>query len=148
MKLTVKLLYLLLLLGVTSPVFASSDSSDATITVNKKFGKPTMEEMNMTVYDQDPEADAVVLMQTCDVNYEMQTLYNISMTYDYKIRIKVLKDEGKKYGDFAISYYVEDKGSQLEEFSNFSAASYNLNEKGKIEATKVTPKLIRDERVG
>lgn len=148
MKLTVKLLYLLLLLGVTSPVFASSDSSDATITVNKKFGKPTMEEMNMTVYDQDPEADAVMLMQTCDVNYEMASLYSISMTYDYKIRIKVLKDEGKKYGDFAISYYVEDKGSQLEEFSNFSAASYNLNEKGKIEATKVTPKLIRDERVG
>ena len=71
MNLTVKILYLLLLWGVTSPVFASSASSDATITVNKKFGKPTMEEMNMTEYAQDPEADAVVLMQSCDVIYRM-----------------------------------------------------------------------------
>ena len=148
MNLTVKILYLLLLLGVTSPVFASSASSDATITVNKKFGKPTMEEMNMTEYAQDPEADAVVLMQSCDVIYRMSSVYDITMVYNYKIRIKVLKDDGKKYGDFAISYYVDDNGKQMEEFSEFSAASYNLNEKGKVEATKVTPKLIRDERVG
>ena len=148
MNLTVKILYLLLLWGVTSPVFASSASSDATITVNKKFGKPTMEEMNMTEYAQDPEADAVVLMQSCDVIYRMSSVYDITMVYNYKIRIKVLKDDGKKYGDFAISYYVDDNGKQMEEFSEFSAASYNLNEKGKVEATKVTPKLIRDERVG
>ena len=87
MNLTLKLFYLLLLWGVTSPVFASSD---ATITVNKKFGKPTMEEMNMTEYAQDPEADAVVLMQSCDVIYRMTSVYDITMVYDYKIRIKVL----------------------------------------------------------
>ena len=148
MNLTAKLLYLLLLWSVTSPVFASSASLDAITTVNKKFGKPTMEEMNMTEYAQDPEADAVILMQSCDVVYSMTSMYDITLTYNYKIRIKVLKDEGKKYGDFAISYYIDDNGKHMEEFNDFSAASYNLNEKGKIEASKVTSKLIRDERVG
>ena len=148
MNLSLKLLNLLLIFCVASPVFALSESSDAPLTVNKKFGKPTMEEMNMTEYAQDPDADAVILMQSCDVIYSMSSMYNMSISYNYRIRIKVLKDEGKKYGDFAISYYVDDEGKNLEEFSDFSAASYNLNEKGKIEATKVTPKLIRDEKVG
>ena len=148
MNLSLKLLNLLFVFCVTSPVLALSASSDATLAVNKKFGKPTMEEMNMTEYAQDPEADAVVLMQSCDVIYRMTSMYDMTITYDYRIRIKVLKDEGKKYGDFAISYYVDDAGKHLEEFSEFSAASYNLNEKGKVEATKVTPQLIRDEKVG
>lgn len=116
---------------------------------NKKFGKPTMEEMTMASYPLEPEADAVVISQTCDVNYTMVSMYNLHLTYDYRIRIKVLKDEGKKYGDFSIPFYSENKlqDKDEEQFFALEAASYNLNEKGKIVATKLTPQLINEERV-
>ena len=36
--------------------------------VNMKFGKPTKEELQMTTYEADPEADAVVLCRLTDVS--------------------------------------------------------------------------------
>lgn len=117
--------------------------------INKKWGKPTMDEMTMKDYPLDKEAEAVVLMQTCDVKYEMATMYDLTITYDYKIRIKILKEEGKKFGDFSIPFYSKEEGASIdeEEFNTFTATSYNLNEKGKIESTKLSPQHIRDERV-
>ena len=41
--------------------------------VNMKFGKPTKEEMQMTTYAADPEAEAVVLCRLTDVEYTVQT---------------------------------------------------------------------------
>ena len=35
--------------------------------VNMKFGKPTKEELQMTVYEPEPEAEAVVLCRLTDV---------------------------------------------------------------------------------
>ena len=40
--------------------------------VNMKFGKPTKEEMQMTIYTPDPQADAVVLCRLTDVEYTVQ----------------------------------------------------------------------------
>lgn len=116
---------------------------------NKKFGKPTMEEMTMESYPLDPDADAVVLSQTCSVNYTMETVYDLKLNYDYRIRIKVLKDDGKKYGDFSIPFYSESniQNKMEEEFYELTATSYNLNDKGKIDATKLPPQLISEERV-
>lgn len=108
---------------------------------NKKFGKPTMEEMTMESYPLDPDADAVVLSQTCSVNYTMETVYDLKLNYDCRIRIKVLKDDGKKYGDFSIPFYSESniQNKMEEEFYELTATSYNLNDKGKIDATKLPP---------
>ena len=36
---------------------------------NLKFGKPTDDELKMTVYAEDPEADAVELCRLVDVSY-------------------------------------------------------------------------------
>ena len=41
--------------------------------VNTKFGKPTKEEMQMTVYAPEPDAEAVVLCRLTDVEYTVQT---------------------------------------------------------------------------
>ena len=35
--------------------------------VNLKFGKPTKEEMQMTIYEAEPDAEAVVLCRLTDV---------------------------------------------------------------------------------
>ena len=71
--------------------------------VNMKFGKPTKEEMQMTVYEADPNAEAVVLYRQTDVEYTVQT---ISYLVDYreKCRIKVLKPSGARFAKVVVPY--------------------------------------------
>ena len=71
--------------------------------VNMKFGKPTMEEMQMTVYKAEPNAEAVVLCRLTDVEYTVQT---ISFLVDYreKCRIKVLNPHGTRFAKVVIPY--------------------------------------------
>ena len=70
---------------------------------NLKFGKPTDEELSMTVYEQDKDASAVVLCQLTDVGYTMD-FHNYFVDYYVKTRIKVLKDEGRDYANVNIIY--------------------------------------------
>ena len=97
MKSNVFKVFLLLLWPFCSAV-AQSD-------VNMKFGKPTKEEMQMTVYEADPEADAVVLCRLTEVEYAVQ---NIGFLADYreKFRIKVLKPAGARYAKVVVPYQV------------------------------------------
>ena len=73
--------------------------------VNMKFGKPTKEEMQMTVYEADPNAEAVVLCRLTDVEYTVQ---QSSYLVDYrdKCRIKVLKPSGARFAKVVIPYQV------------------------------------------
>ena len=73
--------------------------------VNMKFGKPTKEEMEMTTYAADPDAEAVVLCRLTDVEYAVQ---NIGFLTDYreKCRIKVLKPSGARLAKVVIPYQV------------------------------------------
>ncbi len=71
--------------------------------VNKKFGKPTKEEMQMTAYQQDPNADAVVLCRLTNVEYTIQTNGYV-VDYHEKYRIKVLKPEGARFANVTIPY--------------------------------------------
>ena len=70
-----------------------------------KFGKPTKEEMQMTVYEADPNAEAVVLCRLTDVEYTVQ---QSSYLVDYrdKCRIKVLKPSGARFAKVVIPYQV------------------------------------------
>ena len=71
--------------------------------VNMKFGKPTKTEMQMTTYESEPDADAVVLCRLTDVEYTIQqTGYLVD--YKEKVRIKVLKPEGARFAKVVIPY--------------------------------------------
>lgn len=118
--------------------------------LNLKFGKPTEAEMNMTEYPLDTTATAVYLMQSCDVKYHMTSIYDLTMRYAVKFRIKILKDDGKKYGDIAIPFRYAANSVERdynEIIDQFSAVAYNLNEKGKVVATRVNDNMIFEERV-
>ena len=81
--------------------------------VNMKFGKPTNEEMQMTVYEADPSADAVVLCRLTDVEYTVQE-NGYLVDYREKFRIKVLKPGGTRYAKVVIPYQVNmSHGSNL-----------------------------------
>ncbi|MBR2150088.1 MAG: DUF3857 domain-containing protein [Prevotella sp.] len=113
---------------------------------NLKFGKPTDEEMQMTVYEQDPEAEAVVLCQLTNVNYTMDMM-DFLVDYEVKTRIKILKEEGKEYANITIPYIFNSNEDFMQEtFENFKATAYNL-ENGKVKKTKIGLEKIYNERI-
>lgn len=71
--------------------------------VNMKFGKPTKEEMQMTVYEADPNAEAVVLCRLTDVEYTVQST-SFLVDYHEKCRIKVLKPGGARFAKVVVPY--------------------------------------------
>ena len=73
--------------------------------VNMKFGKPTKEEMQMTVYEAEPNAEAVVLCRLTDVEYTVQQ-GGFLVDYHDKCRIKVLKPSGSRFAKVVIPYQV------------------------------------------
>ena len=90
------LLYLFMLLAFP---FATASAAD----VNMKWGKPTQEEMQMTVYDAEPDAEAVVLCRLTDVEYTVQT-NSYLVDYREKMRIKVLKPSGARFAKVVVPY--------------------------------------------
>ena len=93
------------LLQLISLLFWPVYSAVAQDNVNMKFGKPTKEEMQMTTYAADPNAEAVVLCRLTEVEYTVQ---NSGFLTDYreKCRIKVLKPSGARLAKVVIPYQV------------------------------------------
>ena len=95
MKLNIVNLLVLLLCPIYTAVAQNA--------INMKFGKPTKAEMQMTTYEAEPDADAVVLCRLTDVEYTIQqTGYLVD--YKEKVRIKVLKPEGARFAKVVIPY--------------------------------------------
>ena len=114
---------------------------------NPKFGKPTQEELEMTQYDPDPEADAVVLYNTCDAQYTITAAADFRIIYRHKVRIKVLKPEGTSQANVEITFVdPEESGSAKEIISGLKASSYNL-EGGKVVRTKMNGDMKSEERI-
>ena len=94
MKLNLFKLFLLLFW----PFMASAQDN-----VNMKFGKPAKEEMQMTLYEAEPDAEAVVLCRLTDVEYTVQQ-NSYLVDYREKWRIKVLKPSGTRFAKVVIPY--------------------------------------------
>jgi hypothetical protein len=102
-----------------------------------KFGKVSMEEMEMTVYDKDTTAEAVVL-----ADYGVsEILYNsnngFELNFKTHVRIKILKKEGLEEANIEIPLY-QSSGTD-EELGALKAVTYNL-EDGKIVESKLSRK--------
>ena len=78
-------------------------TATAQTNVNMKFGKPTNEEMQMTVYEAEPNAEAVVLCRLTDVVYTVQPSSYL-VDYHEKWRIKVLKPSGARFAKVVVPY--------------------------------------------
>ena len=98
MKLNIVNLLVLLLCPIYTAVAQNA--------INMKFGKPTKAEMQMTTYEAEPDADAVVLCRLTDVEYTIQqTGYLVD--YREKVRIKVLKPSGARFAKVVIPFLKE-----------------------------------------
>lgn len=133
------LIFALMALALT----ASAQSLDKP---NLKWGNPTQEEMSMTSYSPDPEAEAVVLCKTTSQRYDI-VAGDFKLYYQVKCRIKILKNEGKDQANIAIPYYYNgNKLGSREEIESFKGTSFNLVN-GKVVKDKVSKDMITHEDI-
>lgn len=100
-----------------------------------KFGKVDKSDLEMTIYDADSSASAVVLYDYGHsyFNFDKQD-YNLQLTFETHVRIKILKKDGLSKGTFVINLY--ENGKNEEKITRAKGYTFNL-EKGKIAKSKL-----------
>ena len=114
--------------------------------VNKKWGKPTQQELTMTEYAADPDADAVILYNKVETYYSIKT-NGFVVTNQVRCRIKVLKPDGKEWGDVSIGYRDHETNHDIKErVVGLKGTSYNM-ENGSMVKAKLESSMIHEERL-
>lgn len=109
-----------------------------------KFGKVTLDEMSINSYEIDPTAKAVVLMKDGYTEFQYDEQKGFFYEYTYKVKVKILKEEGLDLCEGSISYYDGGMISSRETVRGLSGTTYNL-EDGKITKTKLSKEFIVTE---
>ena len=115
-----------------------------TIPVNPKFGSVSDAEIDMTVYSPDTSAVAVMLYREYTMDLVISEVSGV-IVKDITVheRIKVLKEEGKRFGDFSFLYL--NSNSTKEAYSGVKVETFN-RENGKVVRTKLSKKFDFDEK--
>jgi hypothetical protein len=111
----------------------------------RELGKVTQYEMDMASYDQDPDAEAVILYEIGEAFFQgddvsHQFLLHINKT----IKIKILKQAGLKYGEIEIPIYESD--DEREKLWIKEATTYNF-EDGLLVKTPLEGKTVYEEKI-
>lgn len=113
---------------------------------NLKWEKPTNEELTMTEYGPDKEAEAVELYHLVDVSYAYMN-NDFRVYHRVKGRLKVLKSEGKHVADGSIVFRNDEASSlRREVVRGLKATAYNL-ENGNVVKTKMESSMVFEERL-
>ena len=113
---------------------------------NLSWGKPTEQELTMTEYPYDKDADAIVLCHTTTVYYVYQG-DAFKVMYEVKNRLKVLKPEGKRVADGQIVFIDREAAHGTREtVVSLKGTAYNM-ENGKVVKTKMDKSMINEERL-
>ena len=100
-----------------------------------EFGDIDKSDLEMTVYSPDSSASAVVLYDYGHSYFKFdKTNYNLQLTFETHVRIKILKKEGLSRGTFEINLYK--RGKSKEEITHVKGYTFNL-EKGKVVKSKL-----------
>ncbi len=111
------------------------------------YGKIDDNELLMTRYDNDPEADAVVLYDIGKSEFEESALGNYFIRFTRKTRIKILTKEGISASIIEIPLYKEHEKNK-EELLKIEGNTYNLTNGTKtirpIDKSKIFEEIIND----
>jgi len=69
-----------------------------------KWGKVNAADLEMTTYEADPEADAVILTDYADLRFDLST-GELFYMLERHVRIKILKKSAFYQGDISLPYY-------------------------------------------
>lgn len=135
----------LLFTSIMILVFCMSTRAQ-TMKPNLKFGSPTTDELKMSSYPADANASAVTLCKITDVDYEVMS-GDFKIVYDVRVKIKVLKSDGKDYANVEVPYINDLTDINARENVNgIKATAYNL-ENDKVVKTNMTKDMIFTERL-
>lgn len=118
--------------------------SAQTLTLNKRFGKVSKEELEMTEYKPDSAAVAVVLYENRNIQVDLSAGGSFVKDVDVHMRIKILKEEGTEWGDFSVMKYVSQSVPEI--VTGIEVVTYNL-ENDKVVPTKMSREFIYTEDV-
>lgn len=104
-----------------------------------KWGDVPKEDLAMTVYEQDPNAEAVVLGNYVDIFFIINAKGSITVEYRYHKRIKILKEEGFDRANIKLYHY------DSEEINTLNAQVIN-SVGGKPKKTKLSKDQFFKER--
>lgn len=107
-----------------------------------EYGTIAPEELAMTSYARDPSAEAVYLNDDTFIRYDVAD--RICLECYRTVRIKVLKEEGVRWGDAAIDYHFYQQAKET--VSRLDAAAYNLVN-GKIVKTPLREQFVFEEEL-
>ncbi|GHV35989.1 hypothetical protein FACS1894178_6630 [Bacteroidia bacterium] len=112
-----------------------------------KLGTVSQDLLEMSVYEADTTAVAVVIYESEDVNYKWDVVHNdFERQTDYVIRIKILKQQGTDYANVSVSFRNNINPTHSERLSDLTGFTYNF-ENGKVVKTKLEKKYINTESV-
>lgn len=133
-----------LILCVAALVTMTIQMSAQTVTLNKRFGKVSKEELEMTEYKPDSAAVAVVLYENRNIQVDLSAGGAFVKDVDVHMRIKILKEEGTEWGDFSVMKYVSQSVPEI--VTGIEVVTYNL-ENDKVVPTKMSREFIYTEDV-
>lgn len=107
-----------------------------------KYGKVDMADMEMTVYEKDSSASAVVLADFGKSYFSWDEINRFQLKFERHVRVKVLNKNGYDQGD--VEVYLYHDGSNKEVLVGLKGTVYNL-ENGKIVKSKLDNKSIFEE---
>lgn len=139
---------------------------------NTKWGKPSQMEWDLQAWGEAPNAEAVVLNRTMDVTYEITSQFMpysnmntelslssiaslgtndnnfLSVTYENKLRIKILKDSGAGYANLDILYLDDANNPKLvDELARVKVTVFSKNGKGKVARRMVKNETFKNNRI-
>ncbi len=104
-----------------------------------------LKELQMTTYDKDTSAEAVVLSDIGEVYILTNNDHGFSRYFTRIIKIKILSQAGLSYGSMPIPYYYNEGNG--EKITNLEGITYNL-EYGKIISTSLSKEQVYEENSG
>ncbi len=131
-------LFLFLLIACGMPLYAQEVFS-------KGPGQITQYEATMTSYDQDPDAEAVVIFAESNTSFRPDPSTNqMEAHIQHYIKIKILKQAGISYGEYNIPYYEE--RDRAENIWGLEGITYNY-ENGALNRSVLEAKNIFTEKI-
>ncbi|MEQ1796825.1 MAG: DUF3857 domain-containing protein [Lacibacter sp.] len=107
------------------------------------FGKIDKADLEYKECSYDKSAVAEYLIDYGEVNYFISSSNFVNET-SYRIRIKILNEKGLELANVRLPYYSKNNRQKI---GGIDGYTYNLNEKGEVERTKLERKSVMEQRV-
>lgn len=108
------------------------------------FGKIDKADLEMKDCDFDPGSEAVVLIDQGEIAFNYVQNVGWQSITAYRVRIKVLKESAIHRSEIKIHYYAKNR---MQEVSNVSGVSFNLDASGNIAETRMEKKAVFDKAI-